>query len=153
MNINPLVHTNEWKTAAEVYRTNLLQYQPGNWYFGMLEDGLTLDDSTGRCDKLMTMEDLLKMVKSVSPISAPVSVDSVEVVNLTYEEMCERFPFYDHTGKLVDYLYDYQSYSDWLSSLEDVFYYARGREDYSQYEGIRIAASLGYKKVILENLS
>ena len=35
----------------------------------------------------------------------------------------------------------------------DVFNYARGRESFYRWEGFEIASKLGYRKVILEDLS
>ena len=49
--------------------------------------------------------------------------------------------------------FDYDEYQDWIAKQKDVFSYSRGREDFSVMEAFSIAASLGYRKVIMEDLS
>ena len=138
-NTNPIVGTPEFELLVAQYKENLNKYQPGNWYFGRIEKGLNWDDSH------MSIEELKAVVSKVSPIGTPVNVDDVVDVTPTYEELNKMFP--------GEFGYDYNLYSNWLCEQIDVFYYGRGREDFSRWEAFKIAAQLGYKKVIMEDFS
>ena len=137
---NPLASTKEWKDGVKLYKKNLLKYQPGpSWYFGLIESGINWDDT------LMTMEDLQKRILSVSPIGPKVSIDEVKDVTPSYEFLCKNFP----DGKS----YSYDKFIDWVMSQKDVFFYSRGKENFYGWEAFSIASKMGYRKVIMENLS
>lgn len=136
--INPLSSTPEWKAGVKLYKENLLKYQSGpKWYFGMIEKGIDWDD------QLMTMEDLQKRIKNVSPIGPAVPVSEVVDVTPSWEFCTENF------GQYIDY----DKYTKWVSEQTDTFYYSRGKEEFFRWEAFEIASKLGYRKVILENLS
>lgn len=133
--------TPEYRALLETYKTNLQKYQKGpQWHFGGLETGLSYDGQE------ITLEEMRAMVDRVSPTGEIVTPDEVEDVTPTYERVCKMFP--DGYGS-----YDYDQYSEWIKTQKDTFYYGRGREDFNYYEAFYIAASLGRKKVILEDYS
>lgn len=147
--VNPLASTQEWKEKVELYKTNLLKYQPGpKWYFGGVEEGLKYDSGL----TLMTMEDLDQMIKHVSPIGPKVDINSIKELSLSHEQLCEMFPHY-YGNECISYLYNYEEYMNWIDNQSDVFYYARSREDFNMNEAYRIASDLGYSKLIVEDLS
>lgn len=126
--------SHEYRALVNEYKTNLLKYQPGpKWYFGRVESGIDFDG------KPITIEDMKRLVASVSPIGPEVPEE--EVVDVTPDwETYKAFENYD-------------AYQLWIESQPDVFYYSRGKEDFSTWQAYRTAAKLGYRKVIMENLS
>lgn len=53
-----------------------------------------------------------------------------------------------------DYKYfNYDDYLKWVDNNPQAFYYSRPKDEFDKYEGFCMAADLGYKFVILENLS
>jgi len=107
------------------------------------------NDETNRFDKLMTIEELKELVKRVSPVGPEVPVDEVVDITPSWDWLCENCKSDDKSC----HFYDYNKYMDWVDSQTDAFYYSRGKEDFFKWEGYEIAAKLGYRKVIFENLS
>lgn len=137
---NPIVNSVEYQEYLNIYKTNLLKYQPGpKWYFGGVEEGIGFEQ------KVITLDEMKKMADNVSPIGPEVHID--EVVNITpsWDWLCEQFPSAS--------FFDYNKYRQWIDEQTDAFYYGRGREDFSSHEAYSIAAKLGYRKVIMENFS
>lgn len=146
--VNPLASTPEWKEGVKKYKENLLKYQPGpNWSFEFVESGISFNFENGRFDRLMTMEDLQEMVKSVSPIGPKVNIDEVQDVTPSYEWLVENF------SDGHPYSYSYDKFTKWIKEQKDTFYYSREKEEFSRWEAFEIASELGYRKVIMENLS
>jgi hypothetical protein len=138
---NPIVKSEEYQKYLKIYKENLLKYQPGpRWYFGGIESGI------GFNDKHITIEEIKKMAERVSPIGPEVHIDQVENVTPSWDWLCKTFP---DPGMF----FDYEKYQNWIDEQTDVFYYSRGRENFSSYEAYSIAAKLGYRKVIMEDLS
>ena len=138
--VNPIAQTPEYKALFTTYRENLLKYQPGpRWYFGSIEAGI------GYGNTLLTMDDIRRYARRNSPIGPEVPVSEIEDVTPSYKTLVEKFP--DGLS------FDYDAYSKWIEEQEDTFYYARGSEEFSTNEAYKIAGSLGYKKLILEDLS
>jgi hypothetical protein len=139
MNIaTTIANTPEYKQYFNQYKTNLLKYQPGRWYFDNIEKGIGFHEN-------ISLEEMKKMAKKVSPIGPAVLISEIENVTPSYDQICKQFP--------GDIGYSYQKYTQWISEQDDIFYYARGREDYSAHEAYLIASKLGYRKIITEDLS
>jgi hypothetical protein len=138
---NPIVQTPEYQHYLKIYKENLPKYQPGpRWYFGGVEKGIGFNQI------FITLEDMKRMANSVSPIGPEIHIDEVHNITPTWEWLCEQFP---DPGMF----FDYDKYTQWIREQTDAFYYSRGKEDFSAYEAYSIAAKLGYRKVIMENLS
>jgi hypothetical protein len=118
-----------------------------------MEEGRKWNEATSTHDGVMTMEDLENLIKGVSPIGPKVPIEEVENVTFSWNQLCEKFPSHDNDENQWSNHFDYQKYSEWLSEQSDIFYYARGREDFYQNEAYEIASNLGYRKLILEDLS
>lgn len=124
----------EYQAALAQYKTNLEMYQgETKWYYEGYESGINFHGEE------ITLEEMQWAAKKVSPIGPPVAVHVIEDVTPSWEEYCK--------------FEDYNAYRDWVSAQDDVFYYSRGRENFHVGTGLFIAASLGYKKIIMENLS
>jgi len=137
-NSTTISKTPEYQAALKQYKTNLKKYQPGpKWYFGSFESGTRFDGTE------ITVADMQKSAALVSPIGPAVSVDEVE--NIT--------PSYDFFIELCGPNMDYSQYEKWVDDQKDAFFYGREKCSFYTGEAYRIAASLGYKKVILENYS
>lgn len=137
--INPVVKTKEYQKALKAYKHGLTTYQPGpKWYFGGVESGVSYDGS------LITVEQMQNMAINVNPIGPETSIDDVVDITPSYAE------FVKICGSEFG---GYENYTKWIDEQKDAFYYGRGKEDFSAYEAFRIAAKLGYKKVIMENYS
>ena len=140
---NPIANTPEYKQYFNQFRNNLLKYQPRvNWYFENIEKGIGL--GIGFND-IITLEEMKRMAESVSPIGPKVPINEVEDVTPSYDDLCNKFP--------SKFGYSYSEFQNWVSQQKDIFYYSRAKEDFSVNEGYRIASELGYRKVIMENLS
>jgi hypothetical protein len=136
---NPIANTQEYKQYYNQFRTNLLKYQPRvKWYFKNIEKGIGFND-------IITLEEMKRMAESVSPIGPKVPINEIEDITPSYNELCDKF----HSK----FGYSYSDYQKWISQQKDVFYYSREKVDFSVNEGYRIASELGYRKVIMENLS
>lgn len=144
-NVNPLVSEIKFQEGIAKYKEIVNKYHGKGYYFGCIEKGLTWNEETCHHDKFMTYEDLEKQIKSVSPVGPAVKVEEVVDVTPSYEFLCKTFPQGSY--------FNYNKYQDWLSSQEDTYHYARGNEEFSVYEAYQIASGLGYKKIIMENLS
>jgi len=130
-NSTTISKTPEYQAALKQYKTNLKKYQPGpKWYFGSFESGTRFDGTE------ITVADMQKSAALVSPIGPAVSVDEVENITPSY-----------------DFFIDYSQYEKWVDDQKDAFFYGREKCSFYTGEAYRIAASLGYKKVILENYS
>jgi hypothetical protein len=138
---NPIVNTPEYQLLLNQYKTNLMKYQPGiNWYFENVEKG---EEWNGT---LITIEEMKRRADSVSPIGPEVHIDEVQNITPTWEWLCKTYPD-------ENMFYDSDQYTQWIRNQKDAFFYSRGKEDFSTYESYLIAAKLGYRKVITENLS
>ena len=136
-NPTPISQTPAYKAAFKQYKTNLLKYEPGiNWYFDEIKNGHGFNEE-------LTLEIMQEMAKKVSPVGPAVS--SEEVVDIT--------PSWKEYEKIVGPTWDYAKYEAWTSAQTDAFYYGRGKDNFNVWEAYKIAASLGYKKVIMENYS
>lgn len=138
---NLLVNTPEYQHYLNIYKTNLTKYQPGpRWYFGGIEKGIGFNQHQ------ITLEEMCKMSERVSPIGPKLHIDEVYDITPSWNWLCEQFP---NSGMF----FDYDKYTKWIEEQTDAFYYSRGKEDFSVHEAYTIAAKLGYRKVIMENLS
>lgn len=145
---NPLTQTPEWKALVSKYIRMMKKYQSGPaWCFDHIETGIDWNDETGRFDKLMSIETLRGMVKRVSPIGPEVPIDDIVDITPTWEWLCENCKSDKNRH------YDYDKYMKWVDEQTDAFYYARGKEDFYKWKAFEIASKLGYKKVIMENMS
>ena len=134
-----IANTPEYKQYFNQYKTNLLKYQPGvNWYFHNIADGNGFHGD-------ITLEEMKEMAARVSPIGPALNPSQVVDITPSYKQVCELFP--------TKWGYDYNQYSQWINEQTDAFYYSREKYEFSVAEGLSIAAELGYRKVILENLS
>jgi hypothetical protein len=137
---NSIIDSLIYQEHLNRYKTNLLRYQPGiQWYFGNFEKGLDFRGNS------MTEDKMKETADSVSPIGPSVSIDEVVDITPTWEWLCEQFP--DRFG------YDESKFQEWISEQSDAFFYGREKTSFFVSEAFEIAANLGYRKVILENLS
>ena len=133
-NRTQIANSPEYQAALAQYKTNLEMYQGDTtWYYGGYEKGIDFHGEE------ITLEEMQRAAKKVSPVGPPVAIHEIQDMTPSWEEYCE--------------FEDYDAYMDWIVSQDDVFYYSRGREDFHAGTGLQIAASLGYKKIVMENLS
>lgn len=133
-NKTQITNNPEYQAALNQYKTNLEMYQgDARWHYGAYETGLDFHGEE------ITLEEMQRAAKKVSPIGPSVEVYEVEDVTPSWEEYCK--------------FEDYNAYMDWIASQDDIFYYFREKEGFNVGTGLRIAASLGYKKIVMENLS
>ena len=126
--------SHDYRALVNQYKTNLLKYQPGpKWHFGGIESGIDFEGNP------ITIDEMKRLVAKVSPIGPEVPEEEVTDVTPDWE-----------TYKAFE---DYNAYQMWIESQHDAFYYSREKESFSAWEAYRIAAKLGYRKVIMENLS
>jgi hypothetical protein len=138
---NPIVKTEEYQHYLNIYKTNLTKYQSGpEWHFGGVESGIGFNGHH------ITIEEIKRMAERVSPIGPEVHIDEVYNVTPSWKWLYETFP-----DPLMNF--DYEKYQNWIDEQTDTFYYSRGEENFSAYEAYSIAAKLGYRKVIMEDLS
>lgn len=128
--------TKEYQEALQQYKTNLEIYQSDTeWYFGAFENGMNFFGEE------ITTEQMQRHAKKVSPIGPEVPVHKIEDVTPSWEEYKERWGL------------DYSKMMDWIESQDDIFLYERGRETFNPGIGLQIAGSLGYRKIIMQDLS
>jgi hypothetical protein len=124
----------EYQAALHEYKTNLVSYQGDTeWHFGAYETGIDFHGEE------ITLEEMQRAAKKVSPIGPPVWVYEIEDLTPSSEQYSN--------------FKDYMEYMDWIQSQDDVFHYFREKDEFHPGTGLQIAASLGYKKIIMENLS
>lgn len=130
-------HLPEYQNYLAIIKDNLKKYQNDvKWYFGGYERGYDYTDT------VITVEMMAERARAVSPVGDP--VDYTEVIDITP-------PYSQFAEGTSSFAYD--KYQEWVSQQTDAFYYARGREVFSMISGYKMAASLGYRKVIFEDLS
>lgn len=124
----------EYQAALAQYKTNLETYQgDAKWNYAGYESGIDFHGEE------ISLEEMQRAAKKVSPVGPPVAIYEIEDVTPSWEEYCK--------------FENYNAYMDWIASQDDIFYYFRGREDFHVGTGLQIAASLGYSKIVMENLS
>jgi hypothetical protein len=124
----------EYQAALAQYKTNLEMYQgETKWYYEGYESGVNFHGEE------ITLEEMQRAAKKVSPVGPPVAVHEIEDMTPSWEEYCK--------------FEDYNAYMKWIEDQDDIFYYFRERDEFHVGTGLQIAASLGHKKIIMENLS
>ena len=124
----------EYQAALAQYKTNLEMYQgETKWYYEGYESGVNFHGEE------ITLEEMQRAAKKVSPVGPPVAVHEIEDMTPSWEEYCK--------------FEDYNAYMTWIEDQDDIFYYFRERDEFHVGTGLQIAASLGHKKIIMENLS
>ena len=128
--------TKEYQEALQQYKTNLETYQPDvEWHFGAFEKVINFFGEE------ITTEQMQRQAKKTSPIGPVVPIHEIEDVTPSWEEYKERWGL------------DYSKMMDWIESQDDIFLYDRGRESFNPGVGLQIAGSLGYRKIIMQDLS
>lgn len=135
-NMTKYTETKEYQEALQQYKTNLETYQPDvEWHFGAFEKGINFFGQE------ITTEEMQRLAKKVSPIGPSLKTHEVQDVSPSWEEYKEKF-----NG-------DWNIYRDWVENQPDIFFYARCKEEFNLATAYQIAASLGYRKIITEDLS
>ena len=129
-----IAKTPEYQAALHEYKTNLETYQGDvRWNYRSYESGIDWHGDE------ISLEEMQRAAKKVSPIGPPVAIHEIEDVTPSWEQ---------YSG-----FKDYNEYMEWISEQDDLFYYFREKDKFHAGTGLQIAASLGYKKIIMENLS
>lgn len=140
---NPLAETALWKSAISLYKELLETYHPGpKWYWDNLEKGIEFDYST-REYRILTFPELMKQIHHAGPIGPPVPANEVEDVTPSYSEFII----------IMGLNTDYSLWEAWIRTQTDTYHYCRSRDCFNKEEAFLTAGRLGYRKVILENLS
>lgn len=84
------------------------------------------------------IQNMLTYISKHIPVGPKVSEEEVEVLNYP----CDDYRYFN-----------YDDYLKWVDNNPQAFYYSRPKDEFDRYEGFCMAADLGYKFVILENLS
>jgi hypothetical protein len=137
---NTNVHSATYQENLNRYITNIHKYQPGvNWYYDHFKRGF---DRNGNP---ISEEQMKSAADAVSPMGYSIPPNEVIDITPSWEWLCEQFP--DRFG------YDESKFQQWISEQKDAFFYAREKHNFSIDEARQIAGKLGYRKMIVENLS
>ena len=112
------------------------------WYWDNLEKGIEFDYST-REYRILTFPELMKQIHHAGPIGPPVPANEVEDVTPSYSEFII----------IMGLNTDYSLWEAWIRTQTDTYHYCRSRDCFNKEEAFLTAGRLGYRKVILENLS
>jgi len=98
------------------------------------------------------IEKLHSIVDRYIPTGEKIKPEDVVDITLSYEVLCKMFP----EDNIVFKSFDYNQYDEWLNrqlDMGDCYYYSREKHDFFVWEAYELAAKLGRKYVIMENMS